>query len=550
MQTLDELTNFTLYILEDMGLENQDFLELLNMYNHEKQQEVLDLCSERFLTTFNTMVKIVGRGTNNYKQDFESLYVDDKGFLSDLFDSQEVDVAAIKNNDGADILQILLIQAASLKGLVDTKMWEKEYYTAFLNAYLIPMATYLLEKIVILNKDNLEMTVVDDLKKLEINELALTTFIDKQKTIEREVKQSNDKIEQLIKKVDTIDKDSPDWFIIIKSIQQLSLLSEVYKKCFDINSVFKTALKNLNKDLYQVEWHSEQLAICLKLLFGSIQKELKPEYKSEDKTFIASLLYIAALCGNNHIITLAIENGADVNQTYNSRVRPYYKPTALELAVISGNENTIELLLQKGAKLNDNEPSDDDEPSKINSLVKKVIEMQNLKLLEFLMNKELLTTPDEIQEAFMTAIHYNANDIIKFLIDKEGVDVNKINKEGYSPLSYYLYNCYLDIDTPDSIPLQTKEILDLLLEKGADINKVERSNQGTPLIVALRKNSLPLITYLLEKGANPLVKNTKGKTAKQKIDDDISVYWGLSEESIVNYRAIQALLDEYAERYV
>ncbi|MCD7938164.1 MAG: ankyrin repeat domain-containing protein, partial [Tannerellaceae bacterium] len=76
---------------------------------------------------------------------------------------------------------------------------------------------------------------------------------------------------------------------------------------------------------------------------------------------------------------------------------------------------------------------------------------------------------------------------------KAGADVNRINKQGYSPLMLALENFY-----PEVIPV--------LLEYGADVNY--RNKQGkTPLQIAYRHGLEEAARLLIEAGANPEIKH-------------------------------------------
>ncbi len=55
------------------------------------------------------------------------------------------------------------------------------------------------------------------------------------------------------------------------------------------------------------------------------------------------------------------------------------------------------------------------------------------------------------------------------------------------------------------------EIVKKFVEYGADVN--EMSNGMTPLMIAARYNRVEIISFLLEKGANPKLKTENGWTA-------------------------------------
>lgn len=71
------------------------------------------------------------------------------------------------------------------------------------------------------------------------------------------------------------------------------------------------------------------------------------------------------------------------------------------------------------------------------------------------------------------------------------------------------------------------ELMELLLSKGAPINGIQYANHpvsysqlfpfslGTPLHYAVAEGRLKVVAYLLEKGADPSIKDTKGRTAAE-----------------------------------
>jgi ankyrin repeat protein len=71
------------------------------------------------------------------------------------------------------------------------------------------------------------------------------------------------------------------------------------------------------------------------------------------------------------------------------------------------------------------------------------------------------------------------------------------------------------------------ELVGLLLDMGAPINEIQYENHpqsfrelsafalGTPLHYAAEENNLELVSYLLKRGADPSIKNTKGRNVLQ-----------------------------------
>ena len=102
-------------------------------------------------------------------------------------------------------------------------------------------------------------------------------------------------------------------------------------------------------------------------------------------------------------------------------------------------------------------------------------------------------------------------DVIKILFERGG-DI----KQGQ-----LLHNAVFR-EGPDDV-----ELVGLLLDMGLSINEIQYENHpqafgelyafalGTPLHYAAEENKPALVSFLLEKGADPSIKNTKGRTALQ-----------------------------------
>lgn len=113
------------------------------------------------------------------------------------------------------------------------------------------------------------------------------------------------------------------------------------------------------------------------------------------------------------------------------------------------------------------------------------------------------------------AFHDNddqVKDIIKLLIEK-GADVNAKNESGLYPLHFLCSTYYKNID-------DLVDVINLLIEKGADINAVNNEDGSTPLhylcqfygILKDRDGLMDLVNLLTKKGADTNAKNEKGET--------------------------------------
>ena len=107
--------------------------------------------------------------------------------------------------------------------------------------------------------------------------------------------------------------------------------------------------------------------------------------------------------------------------------------------------------------------------------------------------------------ALMAAVLKCDLDILKFLLTKPNEIENINTKATYNDLSAIAFlaeysNCY--------------EIMQLLIDNGADIN-IQDNNGYTPLMLACLKNNVETVRILLYKGAKTDIKNKSGDNAVQ-----------------------------------
>lgn len=538
-----------LYELEDMGLEGNSLIDLLIEYEVKEKKYLLFKCENLFLSSIQTLMKSFYQDRRSYQNICKKLCETNKDVLNNLARNSYIDLSHVKNNDGSDLLALFLIQALQIKYLFDQGSMDREKYDIFKDEYLLPMVKYLLENISILRKDRLNQEPIVYLKEFDItnDEIKKELKNIKQKldvADNHPVKKGSDNLTKILNSQDI------EWQYLLSALMSITLFSGVLSddSINQVNAILQTVFFNLGK--YNSNIKSSDIPyvkLFVNMLFDKVKKDLDtdPLMKTpQNKGRLAALLRIAALCGNNDIIKLAIQNGANVNEE--SKLGG---GTVLGEAVRSRNIDSVNLLLRNGASLDVGTTI-----TRLHRLLDLAISNNDVDMVKLLESKGLLESQglinifDQLQSSFMNALTYKAVDVIKYLATKK-IDIKAESEVGYSPLSYFLYTCDINNEDPNLINPTTKEIIDLLLEKGADINRIDSSLEGTPLIVAVRKNSLPLIEYLLEKGADPRIRNRIGKTAYDEIEYIIASNGGLTPERIREFRDIQALLNKYAKRY-
>lgn len=197
---------------------------------------------------------------------------------------------------------------------------------------------------------------------------------------------------------------------------------------------------------------------------GFIQGGMNPNAANEDGE---TALTYALKNSDDKLIKVLIEK-ADINK----RDEQGYAP--LHLALKKEKDEIFKLLLEKGADVN--------VPGRAN---KKVGD----------------------QTVLYVAVARNDEDLVRDLL-KRGADPNKADSDGALPLVDAVMNPRLNI-----------EIIKMLIEKGADVNKQETVSQANALIFlatntqASKDARTEAAKLLLAKGADKSLKDKDGKTA-------------------------------------
>ncbi|MCK5519804.1 MAG: ankyrin repeat domain-containing protein [Candidatus Marinimicrobia bacterium] len=166
--------------------------------------------------------------------------------------------------------------------------------------------------------------------------------------------------------------------------------------------------------------------------------------------------------------------------------------SAIDIAISEGNYSLVEFLIRKGAEIQC-------KTKKGYPLLfdKNIYEYPN-------MVKHLLARGCNVNEKYkgftplINASNYGKTDIIELLL-KHGADINAKTKTGLSSI----------LNAAQSSSIETVR---LLIEHGANINDQENSGV-TPLINAIANIDFDIAEYLIKKGADPLLSDSKGRSA-------------------------------------
>lgn len=157
--------------------------------------------------------------------------------------------------------------------------------------------------------------------------------------------------------------------------------------------------------------------------------------------------------------------------------------TPFHLAVYAGDFDAVKSLVAQGIDIN--------ELDKVGfNALHYAVKRQNTQMIEFLIKKGINVNAASLRNhttPLLLAVFKCNKDIVELLL-KHGADVNIVNKNSRSPL-------YIACMTGN------KDIVELLLKLGADVNKADCGG-GTPLYVATCKGHTDCVRIMLNYNAN------------------------------------------------
>lgn len=211
-----------------------------------------------------------------------------------------------------------------------------------------------------------------------------------------------------------------------------------------------------------------------------------------------SKLIIAAQKGNVKDLEAAL-NDSKVNI---DEIGKLSGKTALMLACQNGHKRAVEILLSKGAN-----PHIVSEWGS-NSAAREAVKGGHVEILKLLLRDKHVGTHVRLSlgYALIEATIKGRNDIVKLLLES-GVDPN-VKGSRESDHSYGSTFALLE-----AVIGSHTSMVQLLLAKGADINMQSDEMSLTPLAVASGEGDEGMIKLLLNKGANPNIRDVHGETA-------------------------------------
>lgn len=249
----------------------------------------------------------------------------------------------------------------------------------------------------------------------------------------------------------------------------------------------------------------------------------------------------AARNGNTTMMKVLIDRGANLEQ----RKAPNgdLKETVLMNAVKSGNLESVKYLIEEGkVKM-------DEKTQNAKTAFLFACENGNLDIVNYLFYKgaDMNNKDSDGFTGLMLASSTSKLDIVKFLIGERNVNIDDFNNQGNTALMVAADNGATDIvqylisngaDVNANMDRTTghtalmgaaagghKDIVNILLANGANVNAQVGQNSSneeegrTALMYAVESSNTEIVEMLLAKGANREIKDQKGKTARDYIED-------------------------------
>jgi len=230
----------------------------------------------------------------------------------------------------------------------------------------------------------------------------------------------------------------------------------------------------------------------------------------------------ACLGGNAEIITDLVERGADLKVRHGELDSP-----CIHLAAQSGNTSAVDLILDYGAKVDDR--------NGLNQTALMVVCTAGMRdMAEYLLSlgADISVKDNNDRGPLHSAVNGGSLPTVRLLVEK-GADLNALDKSaGMSPIyasalmgheDVFVYllkaGAELQKETRNGINIihaasitQSQKIVEILLNRGFDINDLCIENGGRPILAALEANEVDrdFVKFLVENGADVNVFNKTG----------------------------------------
>uniref|UniRef100_A0A8C9Y8X1 Ankyrin repeat and sterile alpha motif domain containing 6 n=1 Tax=Sander lucioperca TaxID=283035 RepID=A0A8C9Y8X1_SANLU len=202
-------------------------------------------------------------------------------------------------------------------------------------------------------------------------------------------------------------------------------------------------------------------------------------------------LMVASQHGHEASVRLLLEWGSDVNF---SQKTTGWGP--LMVATLSGKVAVTQQLVERGA-----------DPDRINVLSKTAFELaMQLKQRDIKAYLDSITTvrpqtdDDRRRPDVFSALKLGNSQLVKEILEEDPTQVNSSNQEGASPLMMAAVSGQL-------------EVVQLMVEKNADIDKQDGVHGWTALMQATYHGNKDIVKYLLSQGADVNLRAKNGYTA-------------------------------------
>jgi len=300
-----------------------------------------------------------------------------------------------------------------------------------------------------------------------------------------------------------------DCHIDIDRMTNLSLDFDIIKKIFQLNNkvLFKLLYHN-TFDVNQKDGHGDSLftnAIdCGNEELIKYLIDCNADVNKEGRKYSTPIVS-AIFKGNVSIVKYLIAHGANVNKNVS------YGNTPLIYAIENNNAEIVRCLVENGADLNK-------EGENFDTPLIWAINNENEEIVKYLVEHgaDINKKGKYNYTPLINAIQKNNNSITKYLIDcgadltgKNIVVLKNAIKSNNTEIVKYLVKHGIDInkniiyqETPLILAIQknSEEIVKFLIENGADVNKEEGYWGEKPIVMAVQNKNI--MKYLIQSGAN------------------------------------------------